>query len=455
MPGTPNPVDLIGGLSSGADTGDVSKTDFITWAKQRVRCAVGSASSINNIDFTGQTGNVYVASLKGEYYLDSTDTTSVDDGFNVIVDSAGNRFKPVGRALSVAGANALQVNGSMSVSQENGTTQVTLSNHSLKYIVDCFYGWYGHNAGTAVLKGQQVTPPGSPSFGSALQNCLQLTSTTALSSPASGDWAFIETRIEGYRTSHLGWGAAGAQPITVGFWVYATIAGTMTLIAKNSATNRAYPINIAINNPTTWEYKTVTIPGDVTGTWLKTSGIGLQLSFCFACGSAVVGTNATWQASNPLGTASTTNFFASNNNTICLTGVSVLAGNVPLTAGDSALVMRPYDEELRRAKRYWQKSYDYATAPGTASVLSGLATSIAYAVSNCALHENFEVEMCIVPTVNFYSFSGTSGNLSGPGNVNFATTALYPSTKRIPITSSSGMTIGQMYYGHWTADARL
>lgn len=250
--------------------------------------------------------------------------------------------------------NAIQINGSMDVSQENGTTQITISSATDKYILDQWECGYTHAAGTAVFKGQQVAPPGSPAFGAGFSNCLQLTATTLSAMAGAGDYAYIQQKIEGYRWAKLGFGSAtNPQYVTIGFWVYATITGTATVTIRNSAKNRSYISTFTVNAATTWEYKTVTVLADTSGTWLATNGIGAYLNFCFGAGSGFQGTAGVWAATANFGTAASTNFFASNNNTVCITGVTVLPGTEAPTLARSPLIRRPRDVEFPLCQRYY------------------------------------------------------------------------------------------------------
>lgn len=268
-------------------------------------------------------------------------------------------------AMSCTG---LQINGSMDVSQDIGTTLTTLVSGGNKGIMDCWTAGYTHGAGTAVIKVQQVTPPGSPSFGAGFQNCVQMSSPTPMS-PAAGDYALIQQAIEGYRWSKLGFGNSAAQSVTIGFWAYATVAGTACISLRNSANNRSYPSNFNINGATTWEYKTVTIPGDTSGTWLTTNGIGAYLDFAFACGSTFQGTNNTWSATNSIGTSAIGNFFAVANNVVAITGVVVLPGTDAPTAARSPMVMRSYDSEfLLSCRYYWKSTGAYPSIAGSTFV---------------------------------------------------------------------------------------
>lgn len=357
--------------------------------------------------------------------------------------------------LDALAFSGMQVNGSMEVSQENGASAVTLVSGGGITIADCNLLQYQH--GSAVFTGQQVAPPGSPSFGAAFQSCVQMKSTTGgnVGSTAS-DIARFEHLIEGYRVARLGFGNAAASPFTVGFWVYATIAGTLSVSVNNSAANRSYITTVTVNNAATWEYKTVTIPGDTTGTWLYTTGRGLILNVASLCGSTFQGTAGAWGAGFFLSTSGTTNFFASNNNVLCITGLVVLPGSAAPSAARSPFIMRPFDEELWISQRYYQKTYEYGTAPGTA-VATGAVASIATSTTIITGPFTYSREMRAVPaTVTFYSFNGTSGVWSTVANADTAAVSINNAgSKGFTSLASSGLTAGALYFGHWTASARV
>ena len=325
------------------------------------------------IGLTGDDDFHFKVSADGTTWLDaiaidrSTGKLTLGQGF---ANPAAARAQAAAAPLDALAFSGMQINGGMNISQENGTTAVALSTGTPSYIVDNWQGAFAR-AATLAISCQQVTPPGSPSFQSAYQNALQMKATTGLTPLASGDYAYFEHLIEGYRTVRLNFGSSGAQPVSVGFWVYATIAGTMTVALVNSAANRSIPVNVTINNAATWEYKTVTFAGDTAGTWLFTTGIGLRVRFCFGAGSTYQGTNNTWTGSQVFATSSTTNFFASTNNLVCITGVVVLPG-VELPSSDRApFIMRPFDQELRTCRRYYQifggdEAYEFF-AVGTAA----------------------------------------------------------------------------------------
>jgi hypothetical protein len=334
-------------LNTGASTLAVTNADAVALGTKAIR-GPGDVALVQPDHFRGRYDVVY-----------DTAANSAAGAWLLLNPAVGNAAAP----FDAQAYGGMQVNGSMEVSQENGTTAVTLATAaSAKYIVDGITALYTHGAATAVFTGTQVTPPGSPSFGACFQQAVQLKSTTALSSPAIADYAIIEVPIEGYRASRLGFGNANAQSVTVGFWVYATIAGTMTVGLSNNARNRGIPLNVTISNATTWEYKTATFTGDTTGTWLLTTGIGLRVILGFAAGSSYQGTNNTWGTTPAFGTSSTTNFFSTNNNLVCVTGFGIWPGTDAPSSTRSPFVMRPYDQELLLSQRYLQNLTSGATS---------------------------------------------------------------------------------------------
>ncbi|MCK1322160.1 hypothetical protein IVA94_14915 [Bradyrhizobium sp. 156] len=85
---TANPIDTVY-----VDGANVAKSDVRTFEKGKVRQRVADVSAIRNTDFTVQFGGLYRADTKYDYELDTSDTTTADDGDICVIDLAGNRFK--------------------------------------------------------------------------------------------------------------------------------------------------------------------------------------------------------------------------------------------------------------------------------------------------------------------------------------------------------------------------
>lgn len=88
---TANPIELIAGLFTSAN---VSKADIDAWAKARVAQVLANAAEVNSTNLAGQL-MIKIKALGGDYFLDSTDSTTADDGVTCIISLDGFRFKPV------------------------------------------------------------------------------------------------------------------------------------------------------------------------------------------------------------------------------------------------------------------------------------------------------------------------------------------------------------------------
>jgi hypothetical protein len=118
----------------------------------------------------------------------------------------------------------------------------------------------------------------------------------------AGDIYFFFHRVEGFTAKKLKFGGASAFPVCVSFWARSSVTGTYHMVLRNSAGDRNYAVPYTINAANTFEKKIIVIPGDITGTWLNTNGIGLDVLFVLALGSTFQGPANTWHAT-ALGTS--------------------------------------------------------------------------------------------------------------------------------------------------------
>jgi hypothetical protein len=99
------------------------------------------------------------------------------------------------------------------------------------------------------------------------------------------------------------------------------------------------------------------------GNFVNTPGnLGYQLILSLACGSTYTSpANGTWQNAQFLGALGQSNFAASPvNSTFDIAFVQHEPG--PVCSG---LIDCPFTQNLNECKRYFAKSYDYGTLPGT------------------------------------------------------------------------------------------
>lgn len=105
---TANPIELIGGIT---DTGSVPKADIVGWAKARVPQILADVTEVRNTTLAGQLV-IFLKSNGRTYFLDTTDTTTADDGTTCLISSDGKRFKiqssvPLPTLISLGGVFAI------------------------------------------------------------------------------------------------------------------------------------------------------------------------------------------------------------------------------------------------------------------------------------------------------------------------------------------------------------
>lgn len=313
--------------------------------------------------------------------------------------------------------NNIIINGGMEVSQLNGTTGVTVG--AGNYQVD---QWQVNKTGTMVATAQQVTdaPTG-------YNNSLKITVGTAESSLSAGDFLICYQQIEGFRTSKLAFGTAGAQSITLGFWSKIHRIGAYSGFFKNIGNNRSYPFTFTQNVADTWEYKTVVIPGDVTGTWLgNTNAAAMYVGFVMACGTTFTGTTNTWAAAQLLGATGTTNGVAATSDVFQVTGVTLLPGALVIPQAMAPNFIRSFDEEMMLCLRYL---YIIPT-PGTELNLYGYNA----ATGNLTLDIHHNVPMRLVTPTGTLTGTWTVSNAGQP-SVAYSTQFL---TRLISVVTALG-----------------
>jgi hypothetical protein len=339
------------------------------------------------------------------------------------------------------------INGDMRIDQRNAGASVTSGTLANIFCVD---RWFGFCTSPAVFTMQQSTdaPAG-------FINSVVVTVTTPDTSLAASDFNSFRHIIEGLNVADFGWGTANAQSITLSFWVKSSLTGTFTFAFRNSAVNRSYIAPYTINTANTWEKKSVTIAGDTSGTWLTTNGIGIRLDFSLGSGSDVQGTADAWTVTNDITTSSATSVVGTNGATWYVTGVQ-LEQNTSATPFERRL----YGQELAACQRYYAKTYDTGTVPGTATTDGAIGTNVsatwAYASPGTWC---FPVAMRARPTVTLYSTQNanttgvvTSDTTDGAG-ISFNLGLSSVTLRRNNV--STGVASGADVRAHATASAEL
>jgi hypothetical protein len=326
------------------------------------------------------------------------------------------------------------INGAMVIDQRNNGASVNMSSGA--YPVDRWVA-FEDTDGTMTAQRSSVAPAG-------FINSVLITTTSADSSLAAAQYARIFQSVEGLNVADLAWGTASAATVTLSFWVQSSLTGTFGGSVYNSAFNRSYPFSYTISAANTWEQKTVTIPGDTTGTWLTTNGIGLGINFGLGTGSTFSGTAGAWAGSGLLSATGATSVVGTSGATFYITGVQLEKG-VTATSFD----YRPYTTELQLCQRYY---YRTAGLNGT-TFGSGFSNSTTLA----QIYTQFPVSMRASPTALEQSGTASHYRVYIGASVTCSAVPLFGDagqiSARTTFTVASGLTTNQGNFGMSNSDS--
>jgi hypothetical protein len=251
----------------------------------------------------------------------------------------------------------------MRIDQRNAGASVTPN--ILAYAVDRTFG-FGSVTGkfSCQRNSGSVTPP------TGFTNYLGAVSLSAYSVPSGEQYGFGQV-IEGFNIADFEWGTVNAQSVTLSFWVRSSLTGTFGGSLRNSSVARSYPFSYTVSAANAWEYKTITIPGDTTGTWLTDNGSGIRVNFSLGAGTTVSGTAGAWAGSDFVSATGATSVVGTNGATFYITGVQLEKGSTA-----TSFDVRPYGTELALCQRYC-----YVLAPGSNNVRAAISGN--YAGTNC------------------------------------------------------------------------
>ena len=322
------------------------------------------------------------------------------------------------------------INGNMTIDQRGGTA--TINATGVTYNVDRWLGRGVASAGVFTLA-QDTTSPAN------FTNSLKATVTTADSSIASGSSYRVQQMVEGYNIANLNWGTSDAQSVSLSFWVRSSVTGTFGGSVANGDYNRFNVFSYTISSANTWEYKTVTIAGDTSGTWVTNNALGLRLNFSLGAGSTLLTSAGSWGSSAKEGVTGQTNVIATNSATFYVTGVQLETGT---TATDFENLQ--YGQQLALCQRYY-----YATS---SAFIAATATTLCYNLQ-------FPVTMRATPTET-HTYAGVVNDVY---NIITAATPTFVPNGNFPINTGmkfaydfdAGLTAGQPYQTDFTFSAEL
>ena len=386
-----------------------------------VEIAPAAAASNNTLTAPSTVGEIIAKDAAGAIGITSMKASNVNVGAAVTITESGIEASGIGITCANINGGAISgrknkiINGDFTIHQRGGT--ITAS--SALYTLDRWRSYItGDSPGGFTVQQSTGSYPQTSISGvkDNFKASVLITVTSAGSAAANNNVKF-QQRIEGSDVYDLALGTAAAKSFTVSFYVKSSLTGTFGASLVNSAHNRSNIQTYTVNSANTWEYKTFTVAGDTSGTWVTNTGTGLQLMFDLGSGSdKLTDTTNQWVAGEYHGTTSSVKLTHTNSATLQFAGVQLEAGTQA-----TAFEHRSFAEELSLCQRYCQvlggntsqELFMYATGNGT-----GTATGFYQAPVDFRTTPSFSISN--LSHVNIYNFTN-SGNLGSPSSMNLIT----------------------------------
>ena len=447
--GTPSPSALLH-VQNGA-VGEISRFSSDTGNGQNLRIlSTSTGMQITSTFTTGVVGSLDLNASGGSSYISlstaGNERLRVDSAGNVGIGTAAPAYKlDVAGAIGatgtvVMGSSFLRnkvINGAMVIDQRNQGASIVVGGGT--YVVD---RWQLTEGTDGAATGQRVAdaPDG-------FTHSLKWTTTTADTSLTTSQACYAVQNIEGYNVADFEFGTAAAVTVTVSFWVKSSLTGTFGASLRNSSGTRSYPFNYTISSANTWEYKTVTIPGDTTGAWATDTSTGLIIFFGLGSGPTYSGTGGAWANGNFVTTTGAVSVIGTLNATWQITGVQIEAGS-----SATPFERRLYGQELSLCQRYYYKMQnDLNTIFGT-----GIADNATTAL----ILVNFPTSMRVPPTALEQSGTATDYRVRRGGIANTTCSAVptlassgADASAWLVFTVASGLTAGDAVFGRAATSA--
>ena len=296
------------------------------------------------------------------------------------------------RDLIGAGRKNLVINGSFKVDQRHSGSSVDAS-ISGKYGADRWKSIISNNSKFSMNRdGDDSTANGN------FTTYMRLTTTSAHTVGSNQFfllWQTIEAKDIFDRT---GFGEEGAKDLSLSFWVRSSVPGPFSGSLENIAQNRCFVWEVDISQANVWEYKTVHISGETSGTWPRnTAGGGAYLMF--SMGTSITRTPNAWFPNQGLGTATEVKRIEISGATLDLTGIQLEIGKEA-----TEFEYLSFTEDLLLCHRYYQQIEGY-------SDLIMFGSGRANGVNNAQVAVPLTVPLRTTPTISSLDYStwGVSG----------------------------------------------
>ncbi len=414
--------------------GDDAFTAFATCndnfedAEQRLSALEGGSSNI------GQD----VADLKTGLQQEQEIRLHADDALGLRIDAEQVARQALAEALGARfiGKNYI-INGDFRFQLwQRAVSQAELdTNFTPRYLAAD--RWYIASKATKIGTGRQAFPPGQTEVPGNPRHYARFSTNSGLTAESMG---YFGQCIEGV-------GTFAGETVTLSFYARGNTSAKLGVafvqhFGVGGSPDNGDIVAGAVNVTTAWTRFTVTlgIPS-ISGKTIGSANDHLRLRFWMDAGANYAGISGglgfqTWY--------------------VDIANVQIERGSVATT-----FEYRPDALELALCQRYYEKSYNLASAPGTAERNGAFVSTLSTVYLFAAPKVSFVVPKRSIPAVAIYSTqdgavaSYAENNAGGVHVTNRPAIVTYTSTTGFEIQTNGSGQAGNIGRAHWTADAEL
>jgi hypothetical protein len=322
-----------------------------------------------------------------------------------------NTCKPLGSVISSVSLRRYNAigNGNFEIDQVRGNVAVNYTAGG--QVCD---RWIINKTGTMVF-GAYSNPninlalPGSTFYFSRSALTMQL--NTPQASLGVNDHCELLQYVEGSAMREMLGG-----PTSLSLLVQASVPVTFAVsLADNGAAHSLVKLCsvTTANVPTLFSFPNLPVWA-AGGGWNATPGfVGYIIRIALCAGANYIGAADTWQNTNALGAAGMSNFAANSAGAVFHIQV-VQHESGPLCT--TPFFDKSSSDNLDECLRYYQKTYQYLTPPGTASASAGIRTMYGVAAGTAIGPVSFHKPMAKIPAMMAYNFAtGTANSIRDSG----------------------------------------
>ena len=387
----------------------------------------------------------------------SSDALTLDGSGNITVPGnitlSGNAtLSGTATGFPKGRAHNLIINGAMQVAQRGTSTTAQ------GFVIDRFGVYYNAIDEASTYAQADVTSGGA--YNAGFRKCLKITNGNQTNGAQAGSRIFIAYNVEAQDMANSGWNyTSSSSYITLSFWVKASVAKSYYgYLYTFDGTPQRYAFQTGSLTADTWTKVNITVPGDSNLQFDNNNSSGLYITLGAYWGTSYTDSGVTlnqwgsWSGGTRT-PVDGTSWLTTNDATFEITGIQLEVGD---TATD--FEHKSFADDLYACQRYYDKSYNYETAPGTAGSTGAVVHTLSTSYNYAGFPLEFSREMRTAPTVTLYSTNNGNTGKSSADSSDGSAQCSYTGKKRTfqyRGNSSSGTGANVFLRVHYQAEAEL